>query len=65
MGYRFLLRSLTVAMLESRRTGTHRQTVYKTLERGQTFLGKFENAKREALVQLETKLHELAFAGSV
>ena len=52
-------------MLESRRTGIHRQTVYKALECDQTFLGKFENAKREALVQLETKLHELAFAGSV
>lgn len=49
----------------ARRTGIHRQTVYKALERDQTFQAKFEKAKEEALVKLDTKLHELALAGNV
>ena len=49
----------------ARRAGIHRQTVYKALERDQTFREKFENAKEEAILQLETKLHELAIGGNV
>ena len=49
----------------ARNARIHRQTVYKALERDQTFREKFEKAKEEAILQLETKLHELALAGNV
>ena len=48
----------------ARNARIHRQTVHKALERDQTFREKFEKDKEEAILQLETKLHELALAGS-